>query len=97
MVTSWVQSKQPTPHPEFKHLGGLVLKSSRHPCGGFGIADDGRYLQRGPRQNRKQTAYRLTVSLSPFWVGLSVRLCWRVLMRAVRLSWRVKEEAVGFL
>ena len=33
----------------------------------------------------------------PFWVGLSVRLCWRVLMRAVRLSWRVKEEAVGFL
>ena len=35
----------------------------------------------------------------PFWVGLSVRLCWRVLMWALcdRLSWQVSEEAVCLL
>ena len=42
-----VADKPPRDHPELKHFyGGLVLKSSKHPCGGFGIADDGRYLQR---------------------------------------------------
>ena len=49
MATSWVLGGVCTARPL---APGLVLKS-KHPSGGFGIADDGRYLQR-PKQNRKQ-------------------------------------------
>ena len=37
----------PQDRPEIKHFRVIILKPSRHPSRGFGITDEGSYLQRG--------------------------------------------------